>query len=72
MATELDFAIYMGEDVSSLEDLKGKRIRVFPTRLPLVQALGAEPIVLAMGDIYTALERGAIDGYVQGPLNQVK
>lgn len=71
-ATELNFFIYMGEEVSSLDDLKGKRIRVFPTLLPLVQALGAEPIVLPMGEIYTAMERGAIDGFMQGPLGQAE
>ena len=69
-ATELDFLIYMGEEVSGLDDLKGKRIRVFPTLLPLVQALGAEPIVLAMGEIFTAMDRGAIDGFMQGPVGQ--
>ena len=71
-ATELNFMIYMGEEVSSLEDLKGKRIRVFPTLLPLVKALGAEPIVMSMGDIFTAMERGTIDGYMQGPLAQAQ
>lgn len=71
-ATELSFFIYMGEEISSLDDLKGKRIRVFPTLLPLVQALGAEPIVLDMGEIYTALERGTIDGFMQGPLGQAE
>ena len=69
-ATELNFLIYMGEEVSGLKDLKGKRIRVFPTLLPLVQALGAEPIVLPMGEIFTAMERGAIDGFMQGPVGQ--
>ncbi|MCK0150128.1 TRAP transporter substrate-binding protein DctP [Marivita sp. S6314] len=71
-ATELNFFIYMGEEVASLDDLKGKRIRVFPTLLPLAQALGAEPIVLPMGEIYTAMERGAIDGFMQGPLGQAE
>ena len=71
-ATQLDFMIYMGDEVSGLDDLKGKRIRVFPTLLPLVKALGAEPIVLPMGEIYTAMERGAIDGYMQGPLAQAE
>ena len=71
-ATQLNFVIYMGEEVSGLEDLKGKRIRVFPTLLPIVKALGAEPIVMGMGDIFTAMERGAIDGYMQGPLAQAK
>lgn len=71
-ATQLNFFIYMGEEIARLEDLKGKRIRVFPTLLPLVQALGAEPIVLPMGEIYTAMERGAIDGFMQGPLGQAE
>ena len=71
-ATQLNFVIYMAEEVSSLEDLKGKRIRVFPTLLPIVKALGAEPIVMGMGDIFTAMERGTIDGYMQGPLAQAK
>jgi len=62
-ATQLNFVIYMAKEVSGLEDLKGKRIRVFPTLLPIVKALGAEPIVMGMGDIFTAMERGAIDGY---------
>lgn len=71
-ATQLNFQVYMKEEVTGLDDLKGKRIRVFPTLLPLVQALGAEPIVLPMGEIFTALERGAIDGYMQGPLGQAE
>lgn len=71
-ATQLQFQIYMKDEVASLEDLKGKRIRVFPALLPLVQALGAEPIVLPMPEIFTALERGAIDGFMQGPLGQAK
>ena len=71
-ATQMNFVIYMAKEVSGLEDLKGKRIRVFPTLLPIVKALGAEPIVMGMGDIFTAMERGAIDGYMQGPLAQAK
>ncbi len=71
-ASELNFFIYMRDDISSLDELKGKRIRVFPTLLPLVKALGAEPIVLPMGEIFTAMERGTIDGFMQGPLGQAK
>lgn len=70
-ASDLNFLIYMAEPVTSLADLKGKRIRVFPALLPLVQALGAEAIVLPMGEIYTAMERGAIDGFMQGPVGNV-
>lgn len=70
-ASDLNFLIYMADPVTGLDDLKGKRIRVFPALLPLVQALGAEAIVLPMGEIYTAMERGAIDGFMQGPVGNV-
>jgi TRAP-type C4-dicarboxylate transport system substrate-binding protein len=68
-ATDLNFLMYMGDEITSLEDIRGKRIRVFPALVPLVEALGAEPIVLPMGEIFTAMERGAIDGFMQGPVN---
>ncbi len=67
-ASDLNFLIYMADPVTSLADLEGKRIRVFPALLPMVQALGAEAIVLPMGEIFTAMERGTIDGFMQGPV----
>lgn len=70
-ATDLNFLMYMAAPITSLAELKGKRIRVFPALLPLVQALGAEGIVLPIGEIYTAMERGAIDGFMQGPVGNV-
>ena len=66
-ATQLNFQIYMADEVTGLADLEGKRIRVFPTLLPLAQALGAEPIVLPMEEIYTALERGTNRRVHAGP-----
>ena len=71
-ATDLNFLLYLRDPITGLDDLKGKRIRVFPTLLPLVQSLGAEPIVLPMGEIFTAMERGAIDGFMQGPIGNAK
>lgn len=65
-ATDLAFHIFLNAPITSLDDLKGKRIRVFPTLLPLVKDLGAEPLVLPMGEIYTAMERGTIDGFMRG------
>jgi TRAP-type transport system periplasmic protein len=67
-ATDLDFLIYLSDPIESLDELEGRRIRVFPTLLPLIVALGAEPIVLPMEEIYTGMERGTIDGFVQGPV----
>ena len=61
-ASEIKFLFYLREPIESIEDLKGKRIRAFPTVQPMVEALGASPLVLPIGEIYTAMERGAIDG----------
>lgn len=65
-ATDLAFHVFLNTPVETLTDLGGLRIRVFPTLLPLVKSLGADPLVLPMGEIYTAMERGAIDGFMRG------
>ncbi|WP_323037771.1 TRAP transporter substrate-binding protein DctP [Pararhodobacter sp.] len=65
-ATDLAFHLFLNTPIETLADIQGLRIRVFPTLLPLVNALGAEPLVLPMGEIYTAMERGAIDGFMRG------
>lgn len=67
-ATEVNFFIFLKNPVNSYTDLAGKRLRVFPTVLPFVRDLGAETLVLPIGEIYTAMERGVIDGFVQGNL----
>jgi TRAP-type C4-dicarboxylate transport system substrate-binding protein len=65
-ATKVQFYIFLKDPIKGLEDLKGRRIRVFPTVLPMIEKLGATPLVLPIGEIYTAMERGAIDGFVRG------
>ncbi|MHA7880095.1 MAG: TRAP transporter substrate-binding protein DctP [Saccharospirillum sp.] len=67
-ATEVNFFIFLKDPVNDYTELAGKRIRVFPTVLPFVRDLGAETLVLPIGEIYTAMERGVIDGFVQGNL----
>lgn len=53
--------------VHSLDDLRGLRIRVPSELLPLMSALGADPINLPMGEVYSALAKGVIDGVVAPP-----
>jgi len=43
-------------------DIKGRRIRGTVTYHPLIQALGGSPVVLPGGQVYSALERGVVDG----------
>lgn len=70
-ASPVKFFLFFKDEVGGLDDIAGKRIRVFPTILPFVESLGAEPLVLPMGEIYTAMERGVIDGFAQSNLGWV-
>jgi len=47
----------------TLSDLKGKKIRVPTTAgADLMRSLGANPVAIPMPEVYTAMERGVIDG----------
>jgi TRAP-type C4-dicarboxylate transport system substrate-binding protein len=50
--------------VRSLEELKGMRIRAPTELLAVLRGLGADPVNMPMGDVYSALARGVIDGVV--------
>jgi TRAP-type C4-dicarboxylate transport system substrate-binding protein len=50
--------------VEGLDDLAGLKIRTMENRLHLAtfKAFGANPLPMAYGELYTALEQGVIDG----------
>lgn len=52
------------KEVNSLADVKGLRIRVMENKIhqDLWRTLGTDPVAMAWGDAYTALQQGAIDG----------
>ncbi|MBM3511646.1 MAG: hypothetical protein FJX61_16140 [Alphaproteobacteria bacterium] len=43
-------------------DFTGLKLRVSPIYVDMVKALGGTPVNIAPGEVYTALERGIIDG----------
>ena len=57
------FAIFTKKPVTSIAGFKGMKMRSTPTYLPLGQALGATMIQVPWPDVYSALERGVVDGY---------
>ncbi len=57
------FRMYSKAKITSLDDFKGKKFRVSPVYVPLVRALGGVPVNMKPSDVYTALERGTVDGY---------
>ncbi|WP_342593716.1 TRAP transporter substrate-binding protein DctP [Pelomicrobium methylotrophicum] len=49
------------------ENLKGKKIRATSKgQAELLQSLGAAPVVLSVGEVYQALQRGTVDGAIGG------
>jgi TRAP-type C4-dicarboxylate transport system substrate-binding protein len=64
LASEFGFQLYLNKPVEKPEDIKGLRIRVSPIYLEFMNALGAAPLDTSPGDIYQALERGVVDGFI--------
>lgn len=53
--------------VRTLADIEGLRIRAPTELLPVLEALGAEPVSMPMGDVYSALAKGILDGVIAPP-----
>jgi TRAP-type transport system periplasmic protein len=56
------FHIYLNKKIDKA-DFSGLKVRVTPIYRDIVLALGGTPITTAPGEVYTALERGVVDGY---------
>ncbi|MEZ5739905.1 MAG: TRAP transporter substrate-binding protein DctP [Burkholderiaceae bacterium] len=52
----------------TLEDLKGLKLRTAGAWLEMAKGMGAAPVTMPGGDVYPALERGAIDATEWGTL----
>src|SRR6516162_507166 len=56
------FHLYLNKPIAKA-DLSGLKIRITPVYRDFFQALGATVVQTAPGEVYTALERGVVDGY---------
>ena len=56
------FHLYLTKRVDK-PDLTGLKLRITPVYRDFFQALGATVVQTAPGEVYTALERGVVDGY---------
>jgi TRAP-type C4-dicarboxylate transport system substrate-binding protein len=56
------FHLYLTKKIDK-PDLTGLKIRITPVYRDFFQALGATIVQTAPGEVYTALERGVVDGY---------
>lgn len=62
MVENQPFHIYTNKKVDR-PDLSGQKIRITPVYRDFFQALNANVITTPPGEVYTALERGVVDGY---------
>ncbi|WP_417683757.1 TRAP transporter substrate-binding protein DctP [Roseibium sp.] len=53
---------YLREPLSSDGDWAGRKIRGVSTYVPVIEALGGVAVNTDMGEVYSALERGVVDG----------
>jgi TRAP-type mannitol/chloroaromatic compound transport system substrate-binding protein len=53
--------LHSRKPVRTLEDVKGLKIRTAGAWLDMVKQMGAAPVTMAAGEIFTSLERGVID-----------
>ncbi len=56
------FHLYLTKKIDK-PDLTGLKLRITPVYRDFFQALGATVVQTAPGEVYTALERGVVDGY---------
>ena len=56
------YYIYLNKRIDKA-DLSGLKLRITPIYRDFFQKLGANVVTMAPGEVYTALERGVVDGY---------
>ena len=56
------FHLYLNKPITSA-DMTGLKLRITPVYRDFFQAQGATVVQTAPGEVYTALERGVVDGY---------
>ena len=56
------YQLALKKPIEGAPGLKGRKIRGTISYHPLIEAVGGSPVVMAGGEVYTAMERGVIDG----------
>lgn len=60
--------LFTSNPIETAGDFRGRKIRVFaPAQARLIENLGAEPVSMPISEVYSALQRGVIDGMITGP-----
>src|SRR5699024_1848542 len=57
------FYFWTNEKLSTLDDFENMKIRSNPTYHEILNELGASPVDIVPGEVYTSLERNMVDGF---------
>jgi TRAP-type transport system periplasmic protein len=60
----ITFNVFCNKKIEHIADFKGLKVRVMPLYIPFMKSLGASPVTMPPTDIYTAVERGVVDGFM--------
>lgn len=60
------FQYVLKDPIKGPNGLQGMKIRATVSYFPMIKALGGVPVVMGAGDVYSALERGVVDGAAWG------
>ena len=64
---QVQTVLYLGKEITSLDDLKGMKIAaVGGSNKAFIDSLGATTVPIDFTDYFTAMERGTVDGYNVG------
>ncbi len=62
--------LYCRDEIKGLEDLKGKKIRVYATTLgDFVEGVGGTSVTVPFGEVIPALEKGVVDCGITGTMS---
>ncbi len=53
---------YLKQPLSAQGDWAGRKLRGVANQHAVIKALGGVPVVMPMGDVYTAIDKGVVDG----------
>jgi TRAP-type C4-dicarboxylate transport system substrate-binding protein len=58
------FSFLFNKPVTTLDDIKGTKVRVYGMYQSIAEAFGASPVVVPLNELYTALQRNVVEGYI--------
>ena len=62
------YGLWSTNGIHSIAEVKGKKIRAIGGQAILMKALGAVPVSIISTEVYTALEKGTLDGSLANPI----